>query len=61
VAAEDYDNWASGDRGASEKRVHILFARSSEEEAAVHQMILREIGAARTPPVVTIVDRRSSD
>jgi hypothetical protein len=61
VAAEDYDNWASGDRGASEKRVHILFARNPAEEPSVHQVILREIGAARTPPIVTIVDRRSAD
>ena len=54
MAADDYENWASGDRGASEKRVHILFARDSAEEAAVHQVILREIAAARTPTVVTI-------
>jgi hypothetical protein len=58
VAADDYDNWASGDRGASDKRVHILFARNPLEEAEVHRLILQEIGAARTPSVVTISDRR---
>jgi len=61
VAAEEYENWALEDRGAAEKRVHILFARNPVEEAAVHQVILREIAAARTPTVVTILDRRSSD
>ena len=60
AAADDYDNWASGDRAASEKRVHILFARDSAEEAAAHQMILREI-AARPPSVVGIVDWRGAD
>jgi hypothetical protein len=61
VAAEEYENWASGDRGASERRVHILFTRDPVEEAAAHQVILREIAAARTPTVVTVQDRRGSD
>jgi hypothetical protein len=58
AAAEDYENWASGDRGASERRVRILLARTPDEEVVAQQAILRDISAAHTPSIVSIFDRR---